>query len=424
MTNDGKISPDRKGQPKQDKRGKTGKTLSSAVKQDSPAERNRKLEASNLELKKLFNAVEQSSEAILITDIKGRIQYVNPAFTAISGYMREEALGKTPHIVHSDRNPPGFFREMWAVILSGRIWKGTVINRRKTGELYHEEMTITPVLDSKGKITNFIALKKDITDRVKAEEELKQKNIKLAEAEARADAANKAKSEFLANMSHELRTPLNAIFGFSDVLLQGMTGALTEKQEHYLRNIHESGKHLLSLINDILDLSKIESGKMQVEYAEINIKALIARSQMFFNESALRHNIKMTTALEDGMLTLEADERQIKQVLVNLISNAVKFTPDGGTVSVSAKEVNKGADFIEISVEDSGIGIKPEDIPRLFQPFQQLGTAYHKGYAGTGLGLALCRQIVELHGGEIRAESELGKGSRFIFTLPQKKFTA
>lgn len=389
------------------------------------------IEAANFELKKLLNAVEQAAEAILVTDIKGRIQYVNPAFTVISGYSREEALGNTPQMLNSDQNPPGLFSKMWEDILSGRIWKGTVINRKKTGELYYEEMTVTPVLDSEGKISNFIALKKDVTDRVRAEEELQRKNIELGDAREMADTANKAKSEFLANMSHELRTPLNAVLGFSDMLLLGMTGSLTDKQMHYIRDIYESGRHLLSLINDILDLSKVEAGKMSAEYAEIKVKGLIEYCLMFFKEKALKHNIEMTTDLEDDMLVLEADERQVKQVLVNLLSNAVKFTPNGGSVSVNARkgigDLGSGTgkaepcrDLIEISVEDSGIGIKPEDIPRLFQPFQQLGSPYNKKYKGTGLGLALCKKIVELHAGKIWAESEVGKGSRFIFMLPQK----
>lgn len=396
----------------------------------------KEIEAANFELKKLLNAVEQAAEAILVTDLKGRIQYVNPAFTVISGYSKEEALGKTPQMLHSDQNPPDLFSKMWEDILSGRIWKGTVINRKKTGEIYYEEMTVTPVLDSGGKISNFIALKKDVTDRVRAEEELQRKNIELGDAREMADTANKAKSEFLANMSHELRTPLNAVLGFSDMLLLGMTGSLTDKQMHYIRDIYESGRHLLSLINDILDLSKVEAGKMSAEYAEIKVKGLIEYSLMFFKEKALKHNIEMTTDLEDDMLVLEADERQVKQVLVNLLSNAVKFTPDGGSVSVNARKrssvskedpipnpqtPNPDRDFIEISVEDSGIGIKPEDIQKLFQPFQQLGSPYNKKYTGTGLGLALCKKIVELHGGRIWAESEVGKGSRFIFTLPQKK---
>lgn len=398
----------------------------------------KEIEVANFELKKLINAVEQAAEAILVTDLKGRIQYVNPAFTVISGYSKEEALGKTPQILHSDQNPPGLFNKMWEDILSGRIWKGTVINRKKTGELYYEEMTVTPVLDSGGKISNFIALKKDVTDRVRAEEELQRKNIELGDAREMADTANKAKSEFLANMSHELRTPLNAVIGFSDMLLLGMTGSLTDKQMHYIRDIYESGRHLLSLINDILDLSKIEAGKMSAEYAEIKVKDLIEYSLMFLKEKALKHNIKMTTDLEDDMLALEADEMQVKQVLVNLLSNAVKFTPDGGSVSVNARKrssvskeepipnpqtPNPDRAFIEISVEDSGIGIKPEDIQKLFQPFQQLRSPYNKNYKGTGLGLALCKKIVELHGGRIWAESAVGKGSRFIFTLPQKEIT-
>ncbi|MEK6693011.1 MAG: GAF domain-containing protein [Nitrospirota bacterium] len=601
------------------------------------------IKLTNIELRKLMNAIEQSAESIIITDTAGIIEYINPAFTQISGFSKKEAIGRTPTILHSGMTPPGVFKDMWETILSGKVWKGTVINRKKNGEIYHEEMTVTPVLDEEGKIINFIAIKNNVTDRVRADAEIKRKNLELAEfgfklhhlyemsfvakpnahdfaknilddlaemldvdvasvgnisrnewigyaiadrkglgfkegmrfsldevycgiisktrkplvitdaskseefknhpdlakygmvsycgvpvfvgndffgilctfsksphnytdydlilhqllskrlefefvkeryedelrvAMTQADAASRAKSDFLANMSHELRTPLNTIIGFSEMMVDGMAGTMTAQQKEYIADIYDSGKHLLSLIDDILDLSKIEAGKLTIEQSEFSLRDVINASLVMFREKALKHNIKTKAEIGKGAEYLIADERKIKQVIINLLSNGFKFTPDGGAVSVLTRKVlsapspipsphrgeeknespipsphrgvekhespipsphrgveknesplssphrgeeeGEGGFFIEISVEDTGIGISPEDQMKLFQPFQQVETALSKKYPGTGLGLNLSKKIIELHGGKIWVESEVGKGSRFIFVIPMK----
>ena len=243
--------------------------------------------------------------------------------------------------------------------------------------------------------------------------------IGLRFAMMEAEAANKTKSEFLANMSHELRTPLNSIIGFSDFLLQSKTGPLLDKQKRYIENITKAGEHLLSLISDILDLSKIEAGKMKLELAKFNLKELIEGCIALFKEKSIRHNIILDYVLEiKGDIV--ADEQKIRQVLLNLISNAFKFTPDRGSVYVYARKAQDEAagSFIEISVVDSGIGISKEDQKKLFQPFQQIDSSVSKKHQGTGLGLNLCKKIIELHGGRIWIESDTGKGCRFMFVLP------
>ena len=217
-------------------------------------------------------------------------------------------------------------------------------------------------------------------------------------------------------MSHELRTPLNSVIGFSEVLQDQLFGPINEKQQEYVKNILTSGRHLLSLINDILDLSKVESGKMELELSEFSLLESLNASLMMLKEKALKGGISLNMELAPpDDLRIVADQRKLKQILFNLVSNAVKFTPAGGEVNVNAF---KHGDFIEISVTDSGIGIREEDIPKLFHPFTQLESVYTKEYEGTGLGLALNRHLVELHNGKIWVKSEFGKGSRFSFTIP------
>lgn len=272
--------------------------------------------------------------------------------------------------------------------------------------------------------------------------EHKQVEDGLRSAMIQAESANRAKSEFLANVSHELRTPLNAIIGFSELLLNDMAGPLTDKQKDFLKDVFNGGRSLLATINDIIEVARIDSGRLKFEQGEFDVGVLIKASIAMVEEGALKHNIKVDGEVEEGIGNIVGDEGKIKQVLLNLLDNAVKFTPDGGSVRVSAKRVNSeqllvnskklftndyslttDRDFIEISVSDTGIGIDEKDMSRLFQPFQQLEPALTKRYAGVGLGLNLSKNLVELCGGRIWAESEPGRGSRFSFVIPVKKMT-
>ncbi|HWM43798.1 MAG TPA: GAF domain-containing protein, partial [Burkholderiales bacterium] len=237
----------------------------------------------------------------------------------------------------------------------------------------------------------------------------------IREKSAQLEVANKHKSEFLANMSHELRTPLNAIIGFSEVLSERMFGEVNEKQLEYLKDIHESGRHLLSLINDILDLSKIEAGRMELEVSTFHLPTALSNAMTLIRERAQRHGIQLGMQVDAQLAEFAGDERKFKQIMLNLLSNAVKFTPDGGQVDVSAKRLNGK---VEVAVRDTGIGIAPEDQAAVFEEFRQVGRDKMRTAEGTGLGLALTKRFVELHGGAIRLESMPGKGSTFTVSLP------
>lgn len=223
------------------------------------------------------------------------------------------------------------------------------------------------------------------------------------------------KSEFLANMSHELRTPLNAIMGFSELLQDDVT--LNAKQKEYIGYVLDSSHHLLNLINDILDISKIEAGRTELEVSRVVLNDILERSLILVKEKAHKHGIKLSLNMDKPDTEIEADERKLKQIIYNLVSNAVKFTPDGGNIGI---EVKTQKDSVSVSVWDTGLGIEKENQERIFNPFVQLESPYSKKFQGTGLGLAITRKLVEMHGGKISVESEPGKGSRFTFTLPVK----
>jgi len=259
-----------------------------------------------------------------------------------------------------------------------------------------------------------IALLKTFADQAVIAVENARLYTELEQKSRALEAASRHKSEFLANMSHELRTPLNAIIGFSEVLAERMFGELNEKQDEYLRDIYASGQHLLSLINDILDLSKIEAGRMELELADFHLPQAIENALVLVRERALRRGITLEQSIDPRLGETRGDERKVKQVLLNLLSNAIKFTPEGGKIEVRAVPEDR---VVEVSVRDTGVGIAPEDQEAVFEEFRQVGTAAKK-VEGTGLGLALSRKFIELHGGRIWVKSRVGEGSTFTFTLP------
>ncbi len=243
----------------------------------------------------------------------------------------------------------------------------------------------------------------------------------IQDKSAQLEVANRHKSEFLANMSHELRTPLNAVIGFSEALIEGYFGALNEKQDEYVKDIHASGRHLLSLINDILDLSKIEAGRMDVELSDFDVQIALQNAVTLVRERAERHGILLGLEIAQGLGSIRADERKFKQIVLNLMSNAIKFTPEGGSIHVQARPLGM---LIEVTIADTGVGIAPEDQEAVFEAFTQVGRDSGRKAAGTGLGLSLTKRFVELQGGEMRLTSTPGEGSTFTFTLPAHRRSA
>jgi|GEM_PF-5873541 len=503
------------------------------------------------ELRKVSYAVENSPAAVVITNARAIIEYVNPKFTRITGYSAEEAVGQNPRVLKSGLHPKEFYKEMWKTLTAGKEWRGKLYNRKKNGEFFWEAASISSISNDQGKITHYVAIKEDITTQVELEQALQKTRerldktqeiahlgsweldldanrlfwsdevyrifglertvapltyedfldlvhprdresvesgyyttvsrgdetfeaehrivrrsdgetrwvlekcthekdgkdrvvrsvgmvlditerklgeIALKEARDAAEAANRAKSDFLASMNHELRTPLNVVIGFSEVLAERMFGELNEKQMKSVENIMDAGKRLLGLINDILDLSRMESGKMGLEPTTVHVKQLMENIRVLFREKIYKHHLKVEITASDGLYA-SADERMLKQIMFNLLSNAVKFTPDEGSIEVRAETVeqdgqaggNRGP-WLKVCVSDSGIGIRPEDQGRLFRAFEQLDSGSGRRYQGSGLGLSLCKRFVEMHGGKIWAESEgEGKGSTFCFMIPMRQ---
>jgi two-component system, NtrC family, sensor kinase len=295
------------------------------------------------------------------------------------------------------------YRALLAVPLvrEGQLIGGLTVIRKATGEFAREVVDLLRTFATQSALA---------IQNARLFQEIEDKSHQL-------EVASQHKSEFLANMSHELRTPLNAIIGFSEVLNERMFGDLNEKQDEYLKDIYASGTHLLSLINDILDLSKIEAGRMELELTDFHLPTALDSALTLVRERAARRGLALHLSVDEQLGQMRADERKVRQVVLNLLSNAIKFTPEGGRIEVAA--VAKDG-FVEVSVSDTGVGMAPEDQEAVFEEFRQVGTA-DKKVEGTGLGLTLCRKFVELHGGKIWVKSQVGVGSTFTFTTPLRR---
>ena len=361
--------------------------------------------ASENQLAILLTSLNAVANAIVITDISGKITWVNPAFTLLTGYSSTEAINAGPNLLKSGKQDKKFYEILWNTILSGNEWYGELINKRKDGSEYFEEMTITPIKDKNGNILQFVAVKQNITFRKNAE---KQLLISKEEAEH----ANQAKSIFIANISHEIRTPMNAIIGFSEILSKKVVDKV---QKGYLNSIRTSSNTLLQLINNILDLSKIEAGKMEIVNPILNIRFLITEIESMFTLKIQEKCLKLIFEIDPELPEyVELNDLQIRQVLINLISNAIKFTHNGYIKLKIISKLKGNNTDIEFCVEDTGIGISESDRNMIFKAFNQGDEIVARKYGGTGLGLTISKKIVELHGGTIDFISEKGRGTTFF----------
>lgn len=360
-------------------------------------------------LARLATAVEQNPNIIIITDRNGTIEYVNGAFEVMTGYDRSSAIGRNPSILASGSTPSWVYDNLWHSVRRQGEWRGELKDRRRDGSEFWVASSVAPMHDDSCAVDGFVAIQQDISDRKAAEAEMQV-------AKRQAEIANKAKSELLANMSHELRTPLNAVIGFAEIMKAEMFGPLgAPKYMEYIGDIHTSGRHLLDLINDVLDVSAIEAGKLTLFEERVPVGSLVAAATRMVAERAESQGIDLRLEAVPE-LDVVVDQRRLKQVLINLLSNAVKFTPAGGRITVSV-HVTKDR-VLEISVADTGIGMSAEEIELALQVFGQVDGSLQRRHEGTGLGLPICMGIMERHGGSLRLLSSKAKGTTVIATLP------
>ncbi|MDD4880326.1 MAG: response regulator [Gallionellaceae bacterium] len=378
------------------------------------------------QLRKLSLAVEQSPNSIVITDLNARIEYVNQAFVQAAGYSRDEAIGQTPHILHSGQTPRAVYHDLWQKLGRGEIWRGEFANKHKNGEIYYEMATIAPIRQPDGRITHYLAVKEDITEKKRVGEELEryrhnleelvqERTRQLVDAKMEAEAANRAKSFFLANMSHEIRTPMNAIVGLTHLL---QIGNHSPDQVDKLRKITDSAHHLLSVINDVLDISKIEAGKLNLESVDFDLDRLLGNVANLVLDKARDKGLELVVDLAPNLPRwLRGDPTRLTQALLNYAGNAVKFTEAGSiTLRAALVEENAAELLIRFEVRDTGIGIPADALARLFQPFEQVDSTTSRRYGGTGLGLTITQRLAELMRGEVGVESQPGQGSVFWFS--------
>jgi PAS domain S-box-containing protein len=360
------------------------------------------------EIRILYRGIEHSPASVVITDQNGFIQYVNPKFCEVTGYSLNELIGEKPSIISSGLTAPEVYQELWYNITNGRVWKGEFLNKKKNGDLFWESALISPILDDKGQICNYIGIKEDITDKKKLYEE-------LIIAKEKAEESNRLKSSFLANMSHELRTPLIGILGYSEILMEDAKDDLiTEKASI----IFKSGRRLLETLNFILDYSKLESEKIEVKFESIEVINAIKEIVNLHRPTAIKKNLELIFDTSVKEFYFKTDLKLFNSILNNLINNAIKFTTKGNVkISFDFTSI-ENKKYICIIVEDTGIGISKEKQTIIWEPFRQLSEGKARSFEGTGLGLTLVKKYVELLNGFIELESEPSVGSKFSIILP------
>ncbi|HYR05091.1 MAG TPA: ATP-binding protein, partial [Gallionella sp.] len=346
------------------------------------------------ELRKLFRAIEQSPVSVVITDADGRIEYVNAKFSEVTGYAVHEVLGRNPRILQSGLTPIEVYQTMWQTILGGLQWRGKLQNRKKNGELFWEEIHISAIRDGEGRTTNFVAVKEDITERMKVE---------------------RMKSEFISTVSHELRTPLTSIRGALALIVGGVMGELPATIKPLVDIAHKNSERLILLVNDILDVEKIEAGKMEFDMHPINLMPLLKQALEGNHAYAEQFNVTYELESELPEMMVNVDANRLMQVMANLLSNAAKFSPSGDKVKITAVSNGK---HVRVSVSNRGTGIPEQFRSQIFQKFAQADSSDTRKKGGTGLGLSITKAIVEQMGGSIGFDSQTDVLTTFFFEFP------
>ena len=363
----------------------------------------------NENLRKISSAVEQSPSSIIITDLSGSIEYVNPKFTEVTGYTFDEAFGKNPRVLKSGRQTKEFYQNMWQVLTSGNVWKGELHNKKKSGELFWERALISPIKNKTGKITHFLAVKEDITEWKNIQEELIRSKEEAVEA-------SKLKSSLLANMSHEFRTPLNGVLGFAQLLKEEIADS---DQLDMIEKIIQSGRRLMNTLNSVLMLTELENNNYLINKSEIDLVVLCKQLKMFFTKPVQNKNLGFILDLKEENLSIISDENLLTRVISSFIENAIKYTQAGEIkIELTSNYQDGGKKFAIINIIDTGIGIRTEDQSLIFREFKQLSEGFRRDFEGLGLGLTIANKITTLIGGTITLQSELGKGSKFTLMLP------
>ena len=384
--------------------------------------------AAEIQLRKFYQAVEQSPESIVITNTEVEIEYVNEAFVRATGYTREEVIGQNPRVLQSQKTPARSYADLWDALRQGESWRGEFLNRRKDGTDYYETAHIAPIRNEAGVTTHYLAIKEDITDRKRLNEELaayrghleelvERRTAELAAAMRAAEAASRAKSDFLATMSHEIRTPMNGVVGVAEILRQSN---LSGYQVELVDTMRESAFNLLRIIDDVLDFSKIEAGRLELVPEPLVLRSMVEGVGDALQPMAARKKVDLRVFVSPDLpVTVLGDELRMRQILNNLVGNAIKFSAGldhPGLVRIRAEAGAPGE--LHLQVSDNGIGMTPEVIATLFTPFTQAEASTTRRYGGTGLGLAICQRLLDLLDGRIEVASTPGEGSLFTVILP------
>ncbi len=360
------------------------------------------------EILQLSTAITQSPASVVITDLDGNIEYVNPKFTDVTGYTYEEAIGKNPRILKTEHTVSGDYKEMWETIASGKIWRGEFLNKRKDGTNYWELASISPIIDKKGNIIKYLAIKEDITERKKTEDALIKSEKELSEA-------NATKNMFFSVIAHDLKGPIGSFMQLLNLLIENFNDISNNEKLNYLNILTRLSSKTNNLLEDLLLWAQIQMNTLEFSIKSANLKTLIKNPIGIVEEKANEKNIDIKTQIDD--VNVEINEASVKTVIRNLLSNSIKFSHKNSQIEINSK-ILKDSNTIEISIKDNGVGIPKENIDKLFKietTFSTYGTEKEKG---TGLGLILCKELVEKNGGTIRVESKKDSGSTFFFTLP------